>query len=78
MRFRLVGRVQPSLRSFFDRTSFAAAKARECSGRKAEFMKRAGFVLMACLAVHNKAMDDDRSFHFCCSSHARRPINETS
>jgi 3-methyladenine DNA glycosylase AlkD len=42
----------------FDRTSFAYAKAVEWSARPNEFVKRAGFVLMAALAVHDKGADD--------------------
>lgn len=38
----------------FDRTPFAVAKAFEWSGRSEEFVKRAGFSLMAYLAVHDK------------------------
>ena len=40
--------------SLFDRTPYAAQKAVEWSGHEEEFVKRAGFVLMACLAVHDK------------------------
>jgi len=40
--------------SLFDRTPYAAQKAIEWSEREAEYVKRAGFVLMACLAVHDK------------------------
>jgi 3-methyladenine DNA glycosylase AlkD len=40
--------------NLFDRTEFAYAKAREWSTRKTEFEKRAGFALMAELAVHDK------------------------
>jgi len=40
--------------SLFDKTEFANKKAMEWSSRKEEYVKRAGFVLMACLAVHNK------------------------
>lgn len=38
----------------FDKTAFAYPKAVEWCGRKEEFVKRAGFVLMACLSVHDK------------------------
>ncbi len=38
----------------FDRTPFAHRKALEWSGRKDEFVRRAGFTLMAALAVHDK------------------------
>ena len=40
--------------NLFDKTSLARKKAIEWSGRKEEFVKRAGFALMACLAVHSK------------------------
>jgi 3-methyladenine DNA glycosylase AlkD len=40
--------------NLFDKTTLAHQKAREWSSRKEEFVKRAGFVLMACLAVHDK------------------------
>lgn len=42
----------------FDYTPYAIAKAREWSSRKKEFVKRAGFVLMAELAVHNTELND--------------------
>jgi 3-methyladenine DNA glycosylase AlkD len=42
----------------FDRTPLAYAKALEWSGRTEEFVKRAGFALMAYLAVHDKKADD--------------------
>lgn len=46
--------------NLFDRTPFAHQKAKEWSGRKEEFVKRAGFALMAALAVHDKkAVDKD-------------------
>jgi 3-methyladenine DNA glycosylase AlkD len=44
--------------TLFDKTRFAYAKAREWSGRREEFVKRAGFALMAYLAVHDKHADD--------------------
>ncbi len=44
--------------NLFDKTSFAYQKAVEWSGRKEEFVKRAGFVLMAVLAVHDKKASD--------------------
>lgn len=46
--------------NLFDRTNFAYQKAGEWCRREAEFVKRAGFVLMACLAVHDKKAADDR------------------
>lgn len=42
----------------FDRTPHAVALAREWPGREEEFVKRAGFVVMAGLAVHDKAAPD--------------------
>ena len=43
----------------FRKTRFAYAKALEWSSREAEFVKRAGFVLMVCLTVHDKKASDD-------------------
>ena len=50
--------------NLFDKTVFAYLKAIEWSERKEEFVKRAGFVLMAVLAVHDKAADDDQFAQF--------------
>lgn len=50
--------------NLFDRTSFAYPKAFEWAGREAEFVKRAGFVLMAALAVHDKSASDSRLAKF--------------
>ncbi len=44
--------------NLFDRTESAPRKAVEWSGRDEEFVKRAGFVLMAELAVHDKTRHD--------------------
>lgn len=44
--------------SLFDKTKFAYSKALEWSGRREEFVKRAGYVLMAELAVHDKKAPD--------------------
>jgi 3-methyladenine DNA glycosylase AlkD len=44
--------------SLFDRTEFAVRKAFEWSRRKQEYVKRAGFVLMATLSVHDKKAPD--------------------
>ncbi len=43
----------------FRRTPFAALKAVEWAARGEEFVKRAGFVLMATLAVHEKKAPDE-------------------
>jgi 3-methyladenine DNA glycosylase AlkD len=40
--------------NLFDKTEFAVRKAHEWSKRSEEYVKRAGFVLMAELAVHDK------------------------
>lgn len=48
----------------FDRTSFAENKARAWSKRKAEFVKRAGFALIAGLAVHRKELPDEFFLRF--------------
>lgn len=45
--------------NLFDKTEFAYKKAREWSLRKKEFVKRAGFVLIASLAVHDKKAKDN-------------------
>jgi len=46
--------------NLFDKTEFTHRKAAEWSTREEEFVKRAGFVLMATLAVHDKkAADED-------------------
>ena len=44
----------------FDRTPFAFEKALEWSASSREFVKRAGYVLMACLAAHDKKAADAR------------------
>ena len=45
--------------NLFDRTPYAREKAMEWAGREEEFVKRAGFVLMAALAVHDKKAADE-------------------
>ncbi len=44
----------------FDKTPHAWDKAIEWTGREPEYVKRAGFVLMAALAVHDKKAPDER------------------
>jgi 3-methyladenine DNA glycosylase AlkD len=46
--------------NLFDKTDFAHQKAVEWSKRDEEFVKRAGFVLMACFAVHDKKAKDQQ------------------
>lgn len=48
--------------NLFRHTPFAYKKCREWSERQEEFVKRAAFALMACLAVSDKAAND-RAFH---------------
>jgi 3-methyladenine DNA glycosylase AlkD len=50
--------------NLFDKTPYAYAKAREWSRRKDEFVRRAGYVLMAALSVHDKKADDKRFEQF--------------
>ena len=44
--------------NLFDRTPWAYDKAVAWTAREPEFVKRAGYVLMAALAVHDKKVDD--------------------
>ncbi len=46
--------------NLFDRTPAAFEKAAEWAGRDEEFVKRAGFALMACLAWHDKRAPEDK------------------
>jgi 3-methyladenine DNA glycosylase AlkD len=46
--------------NLFDKTPLAYEKAYAWSSRNDEFVKRAGFVLMATLAVHDKKADDSQ------------------
>ena len=48
----------------FDRTPFAWEKAREWAAAPREFVKRAGFALMASLVVHDKAAPGPRFLAF--------------
>ncbi|HUI30431.1 MAG TPA: DNA alkylation repair protein [Candidatus Acidoferrales bacterium] len=50
--------------NLFDRTAFAIKKADRWAKREEEFVKRAGFVLMAALAVHDKSGDDKVFLNF--------------
>lgn len=44
----------------FDRSPLAWGRARPWAASPREFIRRAGFVLMACLALHDKEADDAR------------------
>jgi 3-methyladenine DNA glycosylase AlkD len=46
--------------NLFYKTSFAYQKAFEWSSGKSEFVKRAGFVMIAALSVHDKKAGDDK------------------
>jgi 3-methyladenine DNA glycosylase AlkD len=48
----------------FDKTPYAYSKSVEWTGREAEFVKRAGFVLIATLAVHDKKASDQPFIDF--------------
>jgi 3-methyladenine DNA glycosylase AlkD len=50
--------------NLFDRTPFAYQKAIEWSKHSSEFVKRAGFVLMAALSVHDKKASDRQFIEF--------------
>jgi len=50
--------------NLFDRTPFAIEKAIAYSAREEEFVKRAGFVLMAEYAVHQKKANDEIFINF--------------
>jgi 3-methyladenine DNA glycosylase AlkD len=50
--------------NLFDKTPFAYEKAVEWSKRNEEFVKRAGFALMAVLAVHDKKAQDSEFISF--------------
>jgi 3-methyladenine DNA glycosylase AlkD len=43
----------------FDRTQHAVAKAQEWAGREEEYVRRAGFALMAALALKRHALPDE-------------------
>lgn len=47
-----------ALAFLFDRTDHAEAKAHAWSARRAEFVKRTGFAIMAGMAVHRKELPD--------------------
>ena len=50
--------------NLFDKTPWAYDKTIEWAKKKEEFIKRAGFALMAVLAVHDKKAKDDKFDHF--------------
>lgn len=50
--------------SLFDKTPFAYKKAQEWARNEKEFVRRAGFAMMAWLAVHDKKHDDQTFVEF--------------
>jgi 3-methyladenine DNA glycosylase AlkD len=50
--------------NLFDKAKLAHRKAVEWSRRREEFVKRAGFVLMAALSVHDKKAKDEAFLKF--------------
>ena len=50
--------------NLFDKTKWAFRKAKAWSQREEEFVKRAGFVLVACLSVHDKVSKDGPFLEF--------------
>ena len=48
----------------FDRTKYAYQKAIEWSDRSEEFVKRAGFAIIAWMAVHDKKVDEEQFIKF--------------
>ncbi len=50
--------------NLFEKTPFAVPKARQWSGRPEQFVRRAGFVLMARLAVSDKKAPDELFLSF--------------
>jgi 3-methyladenine DNA glycosylase AlkD len=50
--------------NLYDKTPYACRKAMQWSRREEEFVKRAGFALMAALAVHDKGASDGRFLRF--------------
>jgi len=52
------------LSNLFDKTPYAHKKAIEWTKRKPEYEKRAGYALMACLAIHDKSASDAKFIKF--------------
>jgi 3-methyladenine DNA glycosylase AlkD len=56
--------VDGACNNVFRKTAFAHQKAIEWAEREEEFVKRAGFSMMACLAVHDKQATDAQFLRF--------------
>ena len=50
--------------NLFDKTPFAFEKAKEWAEDEKEFIRRAGFAMMACLAWHDKTAGDEKFLEF--------------
>lgn len=50
--------------NLFDKTPWAYQKSRQWTKSSKEFVRRAGFVMMACLAVHDKKAPDKKLLQF--------------
>jgi len=50
--------------NLFDKLPFVFEKAIKFADRKEEFVRRSGFALMACLAVHDKKAEDSKFLKF--------------
>lgn len=70
--------------NLFDKTPFAYSKAMEWSRSDMEYVKRAGFVMMAALAVHDKLAEDEKFGQFFAEirkgahddrNHVRKGVN---
>jgi 3-methyladenine DNA glycosylase AlkD len=66
--------VDQACNNLFRKTPLAHIKALEWAGRKEEFVKRAGFSMMAVLAVHDRKAADD--FFLCCLDLVERESND--
>jgi len=64
--------------NLFRKTPFAHSRAVAWAGREKTFVKRAGFALMATLAVHDKRAEDAVFRPICRSSGRRRRTSATS
>ena len=70
--------VDGACNNLFRETTFAHEKAIEWAAREEEFVKRAGFSMMACLAVHDKQAPDAQFLRFRPSLSGRQPTREIS
>ncbi|OGY23695.1 MAG: DNA alkylation repair protein [Candidatus Woykebacteria bacterium RBG_13_40_7b] len=50
--------------NLFDKTPFAYEKTKDWAEKEEEFVRRAGFAMMACLAWHDKTASDEKFLEF--------------